>query len=257
MAATTRIPVDPEERHATVLVDHVRTAAAASVTDTSFHVKEDRRDETLQDLEERIRRLAVHHLNDLGIPVSAQRPYTVEATPEVAFLIRTAGIVFRNLPRAYKGIRGWWHSRQDKTISTHYKTATITLNLRRSWPDDILAAVAGLPLLERKIREVFPGIKVHILLTWTAASLDDAGAVVTEDGIAVVTSGCVQGSAIVKLLKKLNSPKSGGLNQSLVVVSGRRLKSLYLNWIWVLPPDHDWAAKQNHLDPRYSAKSAK
>ena len=76
----------PVERIGTVLVNEIRTAAAAGSDETVFEgaiypgtlpVEP----EELLDLEERIRRLVVHHLNDTGIPISAKRPQTVEASP--------------------------------------------------------------------------------------------------------------------------------------------------------------------------------
>lgn len=254
MAASGGYIVNVDDRISTVLVYEVRTASAAGVKETIFQGEvyppsTEQKSVELLDLEEKVRRLTVHHLNDIGIPTSARRPQTVEASPEFVFLIRAAGTAIKSMPVIYKGIVGWWRARQDRFIAAYSKTAVVLIDLNQG-AGNLLTVVAGLPLLERKISEAFPGINLHISLSWKLSVKDLAGAPVIEapEGRGVtLLRGSVRRGAIVKLLKRLDSARGGNLDQNLVVLTGRRWKSLWLNRTWVLSRDDPWPQKRNHL----------
>lgn len=256
MAALGSYIVSAEDRITTVLVYEIRTASAAGVNETIFQGEvyppsTEQKSIELLDLEEKVRRLTVHHLNDIGIPTSARRPQTVEASPEFVFLIRAAGITIKSMPVIYKGVVGWWRARQDRFIAAYSKTAVVLIDLNQG-AGNLLTVVAGLPLLEQKIRGVFPGLNLHISLSWklSARVLANVSVIEAPEGREITfVRGSVRRGAIVKLLKKLDPARGGNLDQDLVVLTGRRWKSLWLNRTWVLSRDHPWPQKRNHLSP--------
>lgn len=238
----------PVQRIGTVLVDEIRTAAAAGSGETAFERGSFRgslpgEPEELLDLEERIRRLVVHHLNDAGVPVSATRPSTVEASPEFAFFVRGASTAVKTLPAAYKVFKRWWQARQDRFIRSFHRTAVITIDLKNSGHH--LAAVSGLCLLQQRVLEEFPGINLHLRVLWQLTTQDPATLQIRGDGSygnLIITSGSLDRGVIVQLLKRLEEDA----NQELVVLRGWRLMSIVkFTRTWVLPQHHRWAIAHN------------
>lgn len=239
----------PVERIGTVLVNEIRTAAAAGSDETVFEgaiypgtlpVEP----EELLDLEERIRRLVVHHLNDTGIPISAKRPQTVEASPEFLFLLRGVTTAVKAFPTVYKVLKGWWHARQDRYLRSFHRTAVISIDLKNG-TGHLLAAVAGLPVLQQGVLKDFPGINLHIRILWRSATQDPDTLEMRGDGSAgslIVTSGCTDRDTIVRVLKLLTENQ----NQELVVLRGRRWKSLGVLRTWVLPQNDPWAVSHSN-----------
>lgn len=253
MAAVNDYTTNDTARHATVHVDYVRTATAAGLPldETLFFPQPNSSEtEALEDLEERIRRITVHHLNDMGIPVSARRPFSVEATPEIPFVISAARLAFKYLPIIYKKSTGWWMTHQQEVISSHYQTAAISVNLNQTFDPLKRTAIASLPLLEQKVQKCFPGIKIHIWMTWTYPSSSTTGTVsegTNEYYSLAVSAGCIRPGTIIRLIKKLDTDRGGNLHQSLVAVKGRRWMSMFVNRVWVLPQNHPWAKQRMHV----------
>jgi len=249
MASSGFSPDHPVERMGTVLIDEIRTATAAGCHETVFEgvvypgtlpVEP----EELLDLEERVRRLVVHHLNDTGIPISAKRPQTVEASPEFLFFLRGATAAVRAAPVVYKVLKGSWHTRQDQYLKSFHRTAVISIDLKNN-TEHLLAAIAGLPLLQQNVLEKFPGINLHIRIFWRATTHDPDTRQIRGDGPAgslTITSGCTDRDTVVRVLKQLTKNR----NQDLVVLRGRRWKSLGALRAWVLPQEHPWAAARNN-----------
>ena len=241
----------PVRRIGDVLVDEIRTAAAAGSEETTFEHETHRKtsseeSEKIFDLEERVRRLVIHHLNDTGVPISAKRPQTVEASPEFAFLLRGAATAVKALPAVYKGVMGLWHAHQDRRIRSFYRTAVISIDLKNA-TEYLLAVVSGLPLLQQSIFEDFPGINLHLRVLWQLTVRDQNTGQTRGNGATgslTITKGCIDRSAIMRLLKLLQKNP----NQNLVVLRGWRWMSVIkLTRTWVLPQEHPWAAARNNL----------
>lgn len=257
MAAVNASATGSNVRHATVFVDYVRTATAAGMppNETVFPKSNARESEAdaLEDLEERIRRATVHHLNDIGVPVSARRPFSVEATPEIPFVISAARLAFKYLPLIYGQSHRWLRNRQLDAISSYYQTAAITINLGGTFDYLKPSVIASIPSLERKLHNLFPCIKAHLWITWvyhpTPTSNSDGNAceAVEEHYSLAISADSIWPNTIIKLLKKLDTERGGTLRQNLVALKGRRWKSMFLNRVWVLPQNHSWARERMHI----------
>jgi hypothetical protein len=238
----------PVQRIGTVLVHEVRTAAAAGSGETTFERGSFRgslpgESEELLDLEERLRRLVVHHLNDAGVPVSATRPPTVEASPEFAFFTRGASTAVKAVPAVYRVFKSWWQARQDRFIRSFHRTAVITIDLKNTGHH--LTVVSGLCRLKQRVLEEFPGINLHLRVLWQSPAQDPDTKQIRGDGPSgnlIITSGCLDRGVVVQLLKRLQKNP----NQKFVVLRGWRLMSIIkFTRTWVLPQQHRWAIAQN------------
>lgn len=252
MAAVGITPVSVV-RAAEVIVFEVRTAAQAGIGEQIFtgRIRGQDADE-LEDLEERVRRLTAHHLNDVGIPTLADRPFFPEASPEFTFLIRAAGTAVKALGPAAGGIKSWHQARQDSFIRSFHNTAVICIDLNNGF-DGLLPAAAALPLLQDKVRDAFPGIDLHVNLSWRPVVEDRQAGTMHGDGPSrsiTVTRGCIDRVTTVRLLKVLRKDKA----DAVVVLRGRRWQGLFLNRTWVLAHDHPWARKHNPVDPQTLAR---